>query len=336
MDTSSLPLLNYDLQYQWCSDSDLSSISSPESLSPVHSMDSSLSPSDQRPAQSTPRKAKSGYSPSLGSSPHSLSGRGRKSGRAPRIRSKQRQSASEKEKLRMRVLTKAMHHLRSYLPPSVAPAGQTLTKIETLRLTIRYISFLSAQLGLSEEVLFQQRREQGDPSASDTSSPDIHSYLQAGNTGGPEPQLQNQSPGQSLYPEQRYNHNAMVHHGSCSFRVDQYNGHYSGAAQGDVSVDAILQSPPSTQASYQVRHHELLLVFFLFLFFFLLLHLHFCHICTNANACPVFSSTDVWTRLQPPVSLERLLVLRKTTDSNNRHRLLQSSYCLTVNPIIYL
>uniref|UniRef100_A0A3P8VQX5 Mesoderm posterior ba n=1 Tax=Cynoglossus semilaevis TaxID=244447 RepID=A0A3P8VQX5_CYNSE len=239
MDTSSLPLLNYDLQYQWCSDSDLSSISSPESLSPVHSMDSSLSPPDH-----------------LGSSPHSLSGRGRKSGRAPRIRSKQRQSASEKEKLRMRVLTKAMHHLRSYLPPSVAPAGQTLTKIETLRLTIRYISFLSAQLGLSEEVLFQQRREQGDPSASDTSSPDIHSYLQAGNTGGPEPQLQNQSPGQSLYPEQCYNHNAMVHHGSCSFRVDQYNGHYSGAAQGDVSVDAILQSPPSTQASYQMYGHD--------------------------------------------------------------------------------
>lgn len=280
MDTSSLPLLNYDLQYQWCSDSDLSSISSPESLSPVHSMDSSLSPPDQRPAQSTPRKAKSGYSPSLGSSPHSLSGRGRKSGRAPRIRSKQRQSASEKEKLRMRVLTKAMHHLRSYLPPSVAPAGQTLTKIETLRLTIRYISFLSAQLGLSEEVLFQQRREQGDPSASDTSSPDIHSYLQAGNTGGPEPQLQNQSPGQSLYPEQCYNHNAMVHHGSCSFRVDQYNGHYSGAAQGDVSVDAILQSPPSTQASYQVSHHELLLVFFFFVFFTptfaFLSHLHQC------------------------------------------------------------
>lgn len=176
----------------------------------------------------------------------------------------------------MRVLTKAMHHLRSYLPPSVAPAGQTLTKIETLRLTIRYISFLSAQLGLSEEVLFQQRREQGDPSASDTSSPDIHSYLQAGNTGGPEPQLQNQSPGQSLYPEQCYNHNAMVHHGSCSFRVDQYNGHYSGAAQGDVSVDAILQSPPSTQASYQVSHRELLLVFFFTPTFAFLSHLHQC------------------------------------------------------------
>uniref|UniRef100_A0A8B9RH47 BHLH domain-containing protein n=1 Tax=Astyanax mexicanus TaxID=7994 RepID=A0A8B9RH47_ASTMX len=59
---------------------------------------------------------------------------------------KKRQSASEREKLRMRDLTKALHHLRTFLPPSVAPAGQTLTKIDTLRLTIRYISYLSSQL----------------------------------------------------------------------------------------------------------------------------------------------------------------------------------------------
>ncbi|XP_069546355.1 mesoderm posterior aa [Brachyistius frenatus] len=70
---------------------------------------------------------------------------------------KKRETASEREKLRMRDLTKALHHLRSYLPPSVAPAGQNLTKNETLRLTIRYISYLSAQLGLSEEVLEQRR-----------------------------------------------------------------------------------------------------------------------------------------------------------------------------------
>lgn len=73
---------------------------------------------------------------------------------------KKRQTASEREKLRMRDLTKAMHHLRTYLPPSVAPAGQTLTKIETLRLTIRYISYLSAQLGITEEEL-EQRRSSG-------------------------------------------------------------------------------------------------------------------------------------------------------------------------------
>ncbi|XP_016359502.1 uncharacterized protein LOC107701874 [Sinocyclocheilus anshuiensis] len=62
-----------------------------------------------------------------------------------------RQTASEREKLRMRDLTKALHHLRTYLPPSVAPPGQTLTKIETLHLTISYISYLSAQLEQSEE-----------------------------------------------------------------------------------------------------------------------------------------------------------------------------------------
>ncbi|XP_062274007.1 mesoderm posterior protein 1-like [Scomber scombrus] len=73
---------------------------------------------------------------------------------------KKRQTASEREKHRMRDLTKAMHHLRGYLPPSVAPAGQTLTKIDTLRLTIRYISYLSEQLGLSEEVL-EQRSSSG-------------------------------------------------------------------------------------------------------------------------------------------------------------------------------
>lgn len=70
---------------------------------------------------------------------------------------KKRQTASEREKLRMRDLTKALHHLRSFLPASVAPEGQTLTKIETLRLTIRYINHLSAQLGLSEESLTHKR-----------------------------------------------------------------------------------------------------------------------------------------------------------------------------------
>lgn len=73
---------------------------------------------------------------------------------------KKRQTASEREKLRMRDLTRALNHLRTYLPPSVAPPGQTLTKIETLRLTIRYISYLSEQLGLSEEAL-QRRRSSG-------------------------------------------------------------------------------------------------------------------------------------------------------------------------------
>nr|AAF72811.1 Mesp-related bHLH transcription factor mesp-a [Danio rerio] len=63
-----------------------------------------------------------------------------------------RQTASEREKLRMRDLTKALHHLRTFLPASVAPVGKTLTKIETLRLAIKYISCLSDQLGCGEDV----------------------------------------------------------------------------------------------------------------------------------------------------------------------------------------
>ncbi|XP_069618507.1 uncharacterized protein [Ranitomeya imitator] len=70
----------------------------------------------------------------------------------------QRQSASEREKMRMRNLSKALQNLRRYLPPSVVPIDKTLTKIETLQLTIRYISYLSAQLGLSKEVLEQRRQ----------------------------------------------------------------------------------------------------------------------------------------------------------------------------------
>ncbi|XP_008403929.1 mesoderm posterior protein 1-like [Poecilia reticulata] len=73
--------------------------------------------------------------------------------------SKKRQTASEREKLRMRDLTKALHQLRTYLPPSMAPAGQ-LTKIETLRLAIRYISYLSEQLGLRQGMM-EQRRTSG-------------------------------------------------------------------------------------------------------------------------------------------------------------------------------
>ncbi|XP_077774988.1 uncharacterized protein LOC114584388 [Podarcis muralis] len=69
----------------------------------------------------------------------------------------QRQSASQREKHRMRRLAQALHTLRLYLPTSVAPAGQSLTKIETLRLAIRYITHLSEQLGLSEEALVQRR-----------------------------------------------------------------------------------------------------------------------------------------------------------------------------------
>ncbi|XP_078386030.1 uncharacterized protein LOC144668151 [Cetorhinus maximus] len=74
---------------------------------------------------------------------------------------RERQSASEREKLRMRGLTKALHNLRTYLPPSVAPASQSLTKLETLRLTIRYISHLTELLRLSEESPSEGRDAEG-------------------------------------------------------------------------------------------------------------------------------------------------------------------------------
>lgn len=250
MDTSSV--LDYSLQYQWCSDSDLSSLSSQETLSPVSSMDSSLSPSYQQLPQSSTKMANTGHSQNL----KALSKGGRKAGRTrtTRVRSKQRESASEKEKLRMRDLTKALHHLRSYLPPSVAPAGQTLTKIETLRLTIRYISYLSAQLGLSEEVLFQ-RRDQGDMSASGTSSPDLLSYFQPGPMTTQDSQnlkdTQNHTFSQNFYSAEH----AMMHSGNCSFgmSLDQYSRQFSGVSQTDVRMETVLQSPPVSQPSCQVQ-----------------------------------------------------------------------------------
>ncbi|NXC29414.1 MESP1 protein, partial [Campylorhamphus procurvoides] len=74
--------------------------------------------------------------------------RGRKGARGGAEPGIPRQSASEREKLRMRRLAQALLRLRHYLPPALAPAGQTLTKIETLRLATRYIAHLSALLGL--------------------------------------------------------------------------------------------------------------------------------------------------------------------------------------------
>ncbi|XP_054569266.1 mesoderm posterior protein 1 [Eptesicus fuscus] len=94
--------------------------------------------------------------------------RGPRAGRSGRLGGGQRRSASEREKLRMRTLARALHELRRFLPPSVAPAGQSLTKIETLRLAIRYIGHLSAVLGLSEDSL---RRRRPRPRSSDAAPP---------------------------------------------------------------------------------------------------------------------------------------------------------------------
>ncbi|CAL1602957.1 unnamed protein product [Knipowitschia caucasica] len=241
MDASSV--LDYTLRYPWYTDSDISSLSSP-SLSPVSSMDSSLSPSYQKLHPQAPT-----ITPHSGLSQKSKPGR--KVGRTRRtsIRSKQRESASEKEKLRMRDLTKALHHLRSFLPPSVAPAGQSLTKIETLRLTIHYISYLSAQLGLSEEVLFR-KREQGDHSGHDATSTDLLSFFQ------PRPMRTQNNQGlelnpnfsQGLYSPQA----AILRPGNCSFGMDLYSREFCDASTPDVRIDGVIHSSPASDSSYQM------------------------------------------------------------------------------------
>uniref|UniRef100_A0A8C3S1H1 BHLH domain-containing protein n=1 Tax=Chelydra serpentina TaxID=8475 RepID=A0A8C3S1H1_CHESE len=120
-------------------------------LSPLYP----LRPAPREPCSSCPAAPGLVLTPRRGAGP--CPAYGSRKGSRGRAGGGQRQSASEREKLRMRNLSKALHTLRRYLPPSVAPAGQSLTKIETLRLAIRYISHLSELLGLSEEVLAQRR-----------------------------------------------------------------------------------------------------------------------------------------------------------------------------------
>lgn len=166
---------------QWSSpssDSELYSISSPETVSPAPSMDLNGSFRFTKLSKVAAKLTK------VTDSSQTVGRRTRRS----RLKnpSEQRQNASEKEKLRMRDLTKALHHLRTYLPASVAPVGQTLTKIETLRLTIGYISYLSAQLGLSEELL-SQRKSRSDQEQW-RESPEILGYFQYTSASGQWPQ----------------------------------------------------------------------------------------------------------------------------------------------------
>lgn len=152
--------------------------------------------------------------------------------------SEQRQNASEKEKLRMRDLTKALHHLRTYLPPSVAPVGQTLTKIETLRLTIGYISFLSAQLGLSEEELTQRKHN----SSGRSYSPEIVGYFQCRSMAG-DCVGQGQCCGQY---EGKPSHTVQC--------VDQYPQQHLTEQNVSANIDGFLQSQQCAQSTqtYQV------------------------------------------------------------------------------------
>ncbi|XP_062850740.1 mesogenin-1 [Trichomycterus rosablanca] len=61
----------------------------------------------------------------------------------PKMSTKRRMKASEREKMRMRSLAEALHQLRDYLPPIYSRRGQPLTKIQTLKYTIEYIKELS-------------------------------------------------------------------------------------------------------------------------------------------------------------------------------------------------
>ncbi|XP_061097067.1 mesogenin-1 [Conger conger] len=64
----------------------------------------------------------------------------------PKMSTKRRVKASEREKMRMRSLADALHQLRDYLPPDYSQRGQPLTKIQTLKYTIQYINELSELL----------------------------------------------------------------------------------------------------------------------------------------------------------------------------------------------
>ncbi|MBN3312363.1 MESP2 protein, partial [Atractosteus spatula] len=166
--------------------------------------------------------------------------------------SRQRKSASEKEKLRMRDLTKALHNLRTYLPPSVAPAGQTLTKIETLRLTIRYISHLSAQLGLSQEALAQ--RGELDTAGCHTAPafPGCYQYSSIPAHWVPEP-----LPGLCQYTSTAAHPVQETGLGSCEF--SSMLGSSDREEMLNSSTDSLLQSSHfgDTTQSCQVRFHSL-------------------------------------------------------------------------------
>uniref|UniRef100_A0A671KYJ1 Mesoderm posterior ba n=1 Tax=Sinocyclocheilus anshuiensis TaxID=1608454 RepID=A0A671KYJ1_9TELE len=150
----------------------------------------------------------------------------------------------------MRDLTKSLHHLRTYLPPSVAPVGQTLTKIEMLRLTIRYISFLSAQLGLSEE---EQKHRRNMNSSSCSYSPEIVGYFQCRTMAG-----------DWVEQEQGYGHydgqyeGCSAHTGQCDeISIDQYGGssqQHSTEQNFSANIDGFLQSQQCAQTTqtYQV------------------------------------------------------------------------------------
>ncbi|XP_067097863.1 mesogenin-1 [Osmerus mordax] len=112
-----------------------SSQDSLQSTSPESSFDSMCSSPD------TFSYDKSGGSPTLCTSQKLTK---------PKMSTKRRMKASEREKMRMRSLAEALHQLRDYLPPDYSKRGQPLTKIQTLKFTIEYIKELSNILNCAQ------------------------------------------------------------------------------------------------------------------------------------------------------------------------------------------
>ncbi|NXD09898.1 MSGN1 protein, partial [Nothocercus nigrocapillus] len=143
--------------WQWKSNGgafELSQDSSPPSLSPAPSFEC-YSPSPCPAAAETPYlSGGSGGSSLAGYSLEDFPaaylpspGRARlPKGTKVRMSAQRRRKASEREKLRMRTLAEALHTLRNYLPAAYSQRGQPLTKIQTLKYTIKYIGELTELL----------------------------------------------------------------------------------------------------------------------------------------------------------------------------------------------
>ncbi|XP_078005057.1 mesogenin-1 [Phascolarctos cinereus] len=135
---------------------DLGRAGSPQSLSPTPSFASSSSPAHPGVADlACSHSASNGGSSSGGSlvacgmlafpSTYLQSPGPSKAPKGTKVRmsAQRRRKASEREKLRMRALADALHTLRNYLPPVYSQRGQPLTKIQTLKYTIKYIGELT-------------------------------------------------------------------------------------------------------------------------------------------------------------------------------------------------
>ncbi|KAM4771211.1 mesogenin-1 [Rhinophrynus dorsalis] len=176
METLHQPMVKMEQDYVLCSDSDpdstylssswdwkhnaerfsLSPTPSPQSLSPAVSFESSLSACSQ--PQGLEEMPFSGdmmaysllhYPTNRDTDVERDQGgylSGGHHGHKATLTVQRRRKASEREKLRMRAIAEALHTLRSNLPPIYNQGRQPLTKIQTLKCTINYISELTSIL----------------------------------------------------------------------------------------------------------------------------------------------------------------------------------------------